>query len=96
MLNVAERGPQTSNASTLTSANVQCPAFDLAKVGKRRLGFGFLGDEIQNGGNMQTLLKGNYAKRVEGASEKRRSETQGLQQPESVKVADCCGLRASI
>lgn len=47
MLNVAERGPQTSNASTLTSANVQCPAFDLAKVGKRRLGFGFFGDEIQ-------------------------------------------------
>lgn len=42
------------------------------------------------------VLKGNYAKRVEGASEKPWSETQGLQQPESVKVADCCGLRASI
>src|SRR5260370_23975960 len=42
------------------------------------------------------VLKGNYAKRVEGASEKRWSETQGLQQPESVKVVDCCGVRASI
>jgi hypothetical protein len=41
------------------------------------------------------VLKGNHAKRVEGASEKRWSETQGLQQPESVKVVDC-GLRASI
>ena len=42
------------------------------------------------------VLQGDYAKRVEGASEKRWSETQGLQQPESVKVVDCCGLRASI
>ena len=42
------------------------------------------------------VLQGNYAKRVEGASQKRWSETQGLQQPESVKVVDCCGLRASI
>ena len=41
------------------------------------------------------VLQGNYAKRVEGASQKRWSETQGLQQPESVKVVDC-GLRASI
>src|SRR3984893_17568405 len=40
--------------------------------------------------------KGNHAKRVEGASEERWSETQGLQQPESVKVVDRCGLRASI
>jgi hypothetical protein len=42
------------------------------------------------------VLKGNYAKPVEGASEKGWSETQGLQQPESLKVVDCCGLRASI
>jgi hypothetical protein len=42
------------------------------------------------------VLKGNHAKRVEGASEKRWSETQGLQQPESVKVVDRCGLCASI
>jgi len=47
MLNIAERGPQTSNPSTLTSVNVQWVAFDLAKVGKRRLGFGFFGNEIQ-------------------------------------------------
>lgn len=47
MLNVVERGPQTSNASTSTSVNVQCVAFDLAKVGKRRLDFGFLVDETQ-------------------------------------------------
>src|ERR1700682_5149532 len=42
------------------------------------------------------VLQGNYAKRIEGASQKRWSETQGLQQPESVMVVDCCSLRASI